>query len=202
MQNYELRSKRFEINLNLYFYFKRLFYFIVPFVKISLKYIKKIQKMSHLRSFNLAFKTVHNFSSFQPTYLVAGKRTPVGSLNGKLSKVRAPLLTASCIKAALESIKLSGSEVEEVVVGSVIQAGTGPNPARIAALKGGIFIFFEKSEFSYFFCLKSKIFDFFRLKCDFFIFFMFLSIFFHRSWISCQLHYCQQIVFFWYHGCL
>jgi len=95
--------------------------------------------MSHLRTFSLAFKTAHNFSSkpFQTTYLVAGKRTPIGSFNGKLSKVRAPELTAACVKASLQSINLAGSEVEEVVVGSVIQAGQGQNPARQACLLGG-----------------------------------------------------------------
>ncbi len=95
--------------------------------------------MSHLRTFTLAFKQSRQFGSrpFQATYLVAGKRTPIGSFNGKLSKVNAPLLTAACIKAALESIKLPGSEVDEVLVGSVIQAGQGQNPARQACLIGG-----------------------------------------------------------------
>ena len=96
--------------------------------------------MSHLRTITLAVKSSRQFGSYRPfqaTYLVAGKRTPIGSFNGKLAKVNAPQLTAACIKAALESIKLPGSEVDEVLVGSVIQAGQGQNPARQACLIGG-----------------------------------------------------------------
>lgn len=95
--------------------------------------------MSHLRTFTLAFKSANKFSSrpFQTTYLVAGKRTPIGAFNGQLSKIRAPELTAACVKAALQSINLPGTEVDEVLIGSVIQAGQGQNPARQACLIGG-----------------------------------------------------------------
>lgn len=96
--------------------------------------------MSHLRTFSLTCRSARSFSSFQQTYLVAGKRTPIGCFNGKLSKARAPELTAASIKAALQSINLPGSEVDEVLVGSVIQAGQGQNPARQACLIGGPFL--------------------------------------------------------------
>ena len=95
--------------------------------------------MSALRTFSLAYKSAQNFGSkpFQTTSLVAGKRTPIGCFNGKLKGTRGPELTAACIKASLQSINLPGSEVDEVIVGSVIQAGQGQNPARQACLIGG-----------------------------------------------------------------
>lgn len=95
--------------------------------------------MSHLRTIALAFKASKSYGSqpFQPTYLVTGKRTPIGSFNGKLAKVRAPELSAACVKAVLEETKLPGTEVDEVLLGSVIQAGQGQNPARQACLIGG-----------------------------------------------------------------
>jgi acetyl-CoA C-acetyltransferase len=74
----------------------------------------------------------------RPVYIVAGKRTPIGAFNGKLSKIPACELGALAIKSVLESIKLPGSEVDECLLGSAMQAGLGPGPARIAALHGGI----------------------------------------------------------------
>ena len=109
--------------------------------------------MSHLRTFALAFKNSSKFSSkpFQASYLVSGKRTPIGAFNGKLSKTRAPELTAACIKAVLEETKFPGSDVDEVIIGSVIQAGQGQNPARQACLIGGKQFFFSSLNFFFFF---------------------------------------------------
>lgn len=72
------------------------------------------------------------------TYIVAAKRTPMGTFLGKLSKLKASELGAISIKAALNSINLSGTEVNEVIMGNVCQAGQGQNPARQASLGGGI----------------------------------------------------------------
>ena len=88
------------------------------------------------------FKPLHHFSTRskllgRPVYIVAGKRTPIGSFMGKLSRIPATELGAIAIRAALESIKLPGTEVDECILGSAMQAGLGPGPARIAALKGG-----------------------------------------------------------------
>ncbi len=70
--------------------------------------------------------------------IVAAVRTPIGSFMGALSSVPAPKLGAIAIKAALDKINLSPSLVEEVLMGHVVQAGTGQAPARQAAIYAGI----------------------------------------------------------------
>ena len=65
-------------------------------------------------------------------------RTPIGSFMGKLSSIPAPKLGAIAIKGALEKINLDPSKVEEVLMGNVVQAGTGQAPARQAAIFAGI----------------------------------------------------------------
>ena len=70
--------------------------------------------------------------------IVSAVRTPIGSFMGALSQIEAPKLGAIAIKAALDNIKLDPSQVGEVLMGNVIQAGTGQAPARQAALLAGI----------------------------------------------------------------
>jgi acetyl-CoA C-acetyltransferase len=70
--------------------------------------------------------------------IVAGVRTPVGSFNGAFAKVPAHDLGSATIKAALEHSKLDSGEVSEVILGQVLTAGQGQNPARQAALNAGI----------------------------------------------------------------
>ncbi|WP_298477116.1 acetyl-CoA C-acyltransferase [uncultured Maribacter sp.] len=70
--------------------------------------------------------------------IVSAVRTPIGSFMGALSTIPAPKLGATAIKGALEKIKLSPDKVEEVIMGNVIQAGTGQAPARQAAIFAGI----------------------------------------------------------------
>jgi acetyl-CoA C-acetyltransferase len=70
--------------------------------------------------------------------IVSAVRTPIGSFLGALSKVSAPDLGAIAIKGALDKIKLDPKEVNEVLMGHVVQAGVGQAPARQAALKAGI----------------------------------------------------------------
>jgi len=70
--------------------------------------------------------------------IVSAVRTPIGSFMGQLSTIPAPKLGALAIKAALERIDLDPSLVEEVLMGNVIQAGTGQAPARQAAIYAGI----------------------------------------------------------------
>ena len=70
--------------------------------------------------------------------IVSAVRTPIGSFMGALSSVPAPKLGATAIKGALEKINLSPEEVQEVLMGHVVQAGTGQAPARQAALYAGI----------------------------------------------------------------
>ncbi|MFD9043800.1 acetyl-CoA C-acyltransferase [Streptomyces bottropensis] len=70
--------------------------------------------------------------------IVSGARTPVGRLMGALSTVSAVDLGAHAIGAALAAAPLDPAAVEAVVMGQVIQAGAGPNPARQAAVRAGI----------------------------------------------------------------
>jgi acetyl-CoA C-acetyltransferase len=70
--------------------------------------------------------------------IVAAARTPIGSFLGGLSTIPAPKLGATAIKGALAQINLSPEKVEEVIMGNVVQAGTGQAPARQAAIFAGI----------------------------------------------------------------
>ncbi|OBX25017.1 acetyl-CoA C-acetyltransferase [Gelidibacter algens] len=70
--------------------------------------------------------------------IVSAARTPIGSFLGALSTVPAPRLGAIAIKGALDKIKLKPELVQEVIMGNVVQAGTGQAPARQAAIYAGI----------------------------------------------------------------
>ena len=70
--------------------------------------------------------------------IVSAARTPIGSFLGGLSTVSAPKLGAIAIKGALDKINLSPELVDEVLMGNVVQAGTGQAPARQAAIHAGI----------------------------------------------------------------
>jgi acetyl-CoA C-acetyltransferase len=70
--------------------------------------------------------------------LVAGARTPIGKLLGALAALPAPALGGVAIEAALARAGIAGDQVDAVLLGNVVQAGAGPNPARLAAARGGI----------------------------------------------------------------
>ncbi len=70
--------------------------------------------------------------------IVSAARTPIGRFLGGLSSLSAPELGAAVIREALKRAKIDPSTVEEVIMGQVIQGGTGQAPARQAALKAGI----------------------------------------------------------------
>src|SRR4051812_41445938 len=70
--------------------------------------------------------------------IVGGARTPIGKLSGALKGFTAMDLGGFAIKAALERSGISGDQVDYVIMGHVIQAGAGQNPARPAAVAGGI----------------------------------------------------------------
>ncbi len=70
--------------------------------------------------------------------IVGAARTPIGAFNGGLSSVPASYLGEVAIKAALERANVDAADVDEVVLGHVLQAGAGQNPARKAAMSAGI----------------------------------------------------------------
>ena len=70
--------------------------------------------------------------------IVAAARTPVGKFLGSLAAASAPELGATAIRAALQRAGVPGSDVDEVILGNVIQGGVGQAPARQAMLKAGV----------------------------------------------------------------
>ena len=70
--------------------------------------------------------------------IVSGARTPMGRLLGSLKDFSAADLGGVAITAALERAGITGDQVDYVIMGHVIQAGAGQNPARPAAVAGGI----------------------------------------------------------------
>ena len=71
-------------------------------------------------------------------YIIAAVRTPIGSFGGSLSTISATALGGIAIKGALEKAGLSKDLIDEVIMGSVIQAGLGQAPARQAAKAAGL----------------------------------------------------------------
>jgi acetyl-CoA C-acetyltransferase len=70
--------------------------------------------------------------------IVSAARTAVGSFNGAFASTPAHELGAVAIRAALDRAKLEGPEVDEVILGQVLTAGQGQNPARQASIKAGL----------------------------------------------------------------
>src|SRR5437016_1023000 len=70
--------------------------------------------------------------------IVSAARTPIGKFLGALSSLTAPELGAIAIRAAVERSRVSVDDVNEVIMGNVIQGGVGQAPARQAMLKAGI----------------------------------------------------------------
>ena len=70
--------------------------------------------------------------------IISAVRTPIGSYRGSLKKMRSDQLGSLVIKEALKRTKFSSDEVDEVIMGQVLTAGAGQNPARQAAINAGI----------------------------------------------------------------
>ena len=74
----------------------------------------------------------------QKAYIVAARRTPIGSFNGKLAEVKATDLGAIALKAALEEAQIPPTAIQEVYFGNVLSANLGQAPATQVALKAGL----------------------------------------------------------------
>ncbi|MCI0677246.1 MAG: thiolase family protein, partial [Phycisphaerales bacterium] len=70
--------------------------------------------------------------------ILAARRTPIGKFLGGLSKTPSPQLGAYAIKAVLDALPAAKDHVDECIMGCVLQAGLGQNPARQAGLKAGL----------------------------------------------------------------
>lgn len=77
-------------------------------------------------------------SYMNEVYIVSVARTPIGSLSGVLSQLNAVQLGSQAIKKAIERAGITGNDVQEVIMGNVIQANVGQAPGRQAALAAGI----------------------------------------------------------------
>jgi acetyl-CoA C-acetyltransferase len=87
---------------------------------------------------NFAMTNLNTIMMNKDVVIVSAVRTPIGSFLGSLSTVPAPRLGAAAIKGALDKINLNPELVEEVLMGNVVQAGTGQAPARQAAIYAGV----------------------------------------------------------------
>ena len=72
------------------------------------------------------------------TVIISATRTAIGKFQGALKPFTAPQLGSLAVRAAIERAGLDAAQVDEVILGNVLQAGLGQNPARQAALKAGL----------------------------------------------------------------
>jgi acetyl-CoA C-acetyltransferase len=70
--------------------------------------------------------------------IISAVRTPVGKFQGALKSMTAPQIGALVVRAAVERAGLAPDQIDEVIMGNVVGAGLGQNPARQAALRGGL----------------------------------------------------------------
>jgi acetyl-CoA C-acetyltransferase len=77
-------------------------------------------------------------ASFEDVVIVSAVRTPVGKFQGTLSDFSAPQLGSIAVREAVERAGIDPGMVDECIMGNVVQAGLGQNPARQAALGGGL----------------------------------------------------------------
>src|SRR5258708_32535476 len=79
-----------------------------------------------------------NTPALEEVVIVSGVRTPIGKFQGSLSELSAPQLGAMVVREAVSRAHLEPKQVDECIMGNVVSAGLGQNPARQAALNGGL----------------------------------------------------------------
>src|SRR5471032_1464817 len=77
-------------------------------------------------------------SCMNEVVIVAATRTAIGSFQGALSAIPATELGAAVIRSLLEQSGVESSQIDEVILGQVLTAGSGQNPARQTAIKAGL----------------------------------------------------------------
>ena len=77
-------------------------------------------------------------NKYQEVVIIEGVRTPIGTYKGSLKNIRADRLGSIVIKEVLKRCKINENEIDEVIMGQVLTAGNGQNPARQAAINAGI----------------------------------------------------------------
>jgi acetyl-CoA C-acetyltransferase len=77
-------------------------------------------------------------AAFDDVVIISGCRTPVGKFQGSLSDLTAPQLGAIVVREAVKRANIDSAKVDECIMGNVVSAGLGQNPARQAAIYGGL----------------------------------------------------------------
>ena len=77
-------------------------------------------------------------ASFDDAVIISACRTPVGKFQGSLSDFSAPQLGAIVVREAVKRANLDPGQIDECIMGNVVSAGLGQNPARQAAIFGGL----------------------------------------------------------------
>ena len=77
-------------------------------------------------------------ASSNEVVIIAGCRTPIGKFQGSLSDMTAPQIGAVAVREAVKRANLQPQQVDECIMGNVVSAGLGQNPARQAAFFGGL----------------------------------------------------------------
>src|SRR5215813_496211 len=77
-------------------------------------------------------------ASLEDVVIVSAVRTPIGKFQGSLSDFTAPQLGAIAVREAVKRAGIDPNSVDECIMGNVVSAGLGQNPARQAALRGGL----------------------------------------------------------------
>jgi acetyl-CoA C-acetyltransferase len=77
-------------------------------------------------------------AAFDDVVIISGCRTPVGKFQGSLSDLSAPQLGAIVVRETVKRAELDATQVDECIMGNVVSAGLGQNPARQAAIFGGL----------------------------------------------------------------
>src|SRR6266404_1829171 len=92
---------------------------------------------SHLKSASKETRSA-TMAGSNDVVIIAGCRTPIGKFQGSLSDIGAPQLGAIAVREAVKRANLQPQQVDECIMGNVVSAGLGQNPARQAALFGGL----------------------------------------------------------------
>jgi len=77
-------------------------------------------------------------AAFDDVVIISGCRTPVGKFQGSLSDLSATQLGAIAVREAVKRANIDSNRVDECIMGNVVSAGLGQNPARQAAIFGGL----------------------------------------------------------------
>ena len=77
-------------------------------------------------------------NKFNEVVIIAAARTPIGSYRGSLKDIKADQLGSIVIREVINRSNIDKDEIDEVIMGQILTAGTGQNPARQASMNAGL----------------------------------------------------------------